>query len=124
MTMLRGHHDVTHLPTVLTALLTLFPSFPSPFTHGQKTTMDKPIEHSHESARGSGVDKPAPHAAYRTRKRAEQNDYLAEASGLPGVEMPNQAHEEKMAGKSGGGGEGGGAGGKTEGADTGRDMKG
>jgi len=73
--------------------------------------MDKPIEHSHEAARGSGVDRPAPHAldGYRTRKRDGQEDYLAEAWGLPGADKPNDdrssARDEKEgAGKTGGGG--------------------
>jgi len=79
--------------------------------------MDKPIEHSHEAARGSGVDRPAPHAleGYRTHKSDGQEDYLAESWGLPTADEPNDdrssARDEKTkaaaaskeeAGKTGG----------------------
>lgn len=56
-----------------------------------------------QSAQGSGVDQPAPHAmsGYRTTKRENDEDYVAEASGFPGVEMPNVPKAEREGRKMG-----------------------
>lgn len=51
------------------------------------------------SAQGSGVDRPAPMSGYRTMKRPDAEDYLPEASGLSGADMPNAPHGEGVAGQ-------------------------
>lgn len=56
---------------------------------------DESKKEERQGARGSGVDQQAPMSGYRTVKRDSDEDYLPEAAGLPGVDMPNMPKESK-----------------------------
>lgn len=60
-----------------------------------------------QAARGAGVDQPVSMSGYRTSKRESDDDYLAEAAGLPGVNMPNapKAGKEQQQGSKAGNGQ-------------------